>query len=319
VTVNEVPGTTTVIGSGAAGGPSRRVDVFEDCWVHGNARCGIARVTKLHLPDGGSATTETPRLSTEVSNSELSVIGAGPNNSPNQRLVKVYDNLVVSNNASVSNDVFITGDVAVGGALSVVGATTLVGVNASTLITTSDVTVGGNLDIGSTTEWHNVKAQNAVIAAGTFHVYDRGSGVVANLVCGFGFDGINPIFFTPSAAWPAHIGIFSAKLMLAVPVSCPTVIITPWLIGQYDETNVVTTPVLVLPAAVPPFSLDPVILIKGVASGPAGAVPATTMCVGQVDIAFYSCGLCTNFVPVNGSPASDLVFDVKVLGGECVL
>jgi len=319
VTVNEVPGTTTVIGAGTAGGPSRRVDVFEDAWVRGNARCGVATVVRVHFPDGGSLTTETPRIGTEVSNAELSIIGAGVNNSPNQRLVKVYDNLVISNNVSVLNDLLVTSDVAAGGTLNVTGTTTLNEVDATSLVTTGGVTVGGNLDVGSMAEWHTIRAQNAIVAAGTFHMYDRGAGVITNEVCGFGF---SSSFFTPSVAYPPLTGIFSAKLILATPISCPVVVVTPWLVGQYDESNVTTTPLLLAPAIGIPLAVAPTLLIKGLPAGPPGALPAPSFCVQQIEVAFYSVAVGTNFIPgapVESDPASDLVFDIKVCGCECVL
>lgn len=293
------PNTLVVIGAdqgpGTANGPSRKTTIFEDLTLRGNLDAGLVRGVKFHLHDGGIVPhmTGIPRISTEVSISEMSIIGAGRVDIPNVRLVKVYDNLMVANELDVDGITNLNGGASVMGAI--------------------DTT--GDINAGSVGAWQTVRSQNMVYASGTFHLYDRGAGVVCKQCCGFGFDATLPVNFgmnvnyAPLAGFPPVV-----MVMLDRSIAQSVISVTPWMVAQYDET----TPPGVLPQlvawAAPPILQEthPYVTIKG-AANPAGAIPTVNI-AQQIEVFFATDDPIIPFIPTNGSPAVDLVFDITVAG-----
>jgi len=304
VVLPNFPNTLVVIGAdqgpGTSNGPSRKVEIFEDLTLKGNLDGGVVRAVRFHLHDGGVVPhmTETPRLSTEVSSSELSIIGAGRADIPNARSVKIYDNLTVARDLVVSNGMDVTGTSLLSGGLTVVG----------------DVAVDGDVNVGALGNWHTVKAKNVVYASGTFHLYDRGSGAVAKMCCGYGFDAITPIAFLPggNANYGPLTGLPVAVVKLDASIAQAVVSITPWVLGQYNELTPPTVPPVFMATAAPfPDVAWATLTVKGDAN-PTGALPSVTNAAQQIEIAFWEGA--SFIVPVFGAPATDIVFDLTVTG-----
>lgn len=140
------PGTTLLIGSGDIGGPSRKIDVFEDVRVWGNARAGEVHVVRLRFEQGVDGTItqgvddEVPRILKLSGDARLHIVGGGPLNGPSRDVV-LWDDVRVTNDLVVANDVTVTNDATVGNDLTVTNDTT-VGV---------DLTVQGNTAVTGTT------------------------------------------------------------------------------------------------------------------------------------------------------------------------
>lgn len=146
------PGTTLLIGSGDIGGPSRKIDVFEDVRVWGNARAGEVHVVRLRFEQGVDGTItqgvddEVPRILKLSGDARLHIVGGGPLNGPSRDVV-LWDDVRVTNDLVVANDATVTNDATVGNDLTVTNDTT-VGV---------DLTVQGDAAVtGSTTSTGNL-------------------------------------------------------------------------------------------------------------------------------------------------------------------
>ena len=80
------PGTMLVIGAdtGAPDGPARKVDVFEDVTVHGNACVGEMKMVRARFPQGidgaisQGVDDEVPRIEKLSGDERLHIIGGGP-------------------------------------------------------------------------------------------------------------------------------------------------------------------------------------------------------------------------------------------------
>ncbi len=338
------PGTTLLIGAGVVGGPSRKIDVFEDVLVHGNARAGEVHVVRLRLEQGVDGVIdegvddEVPRILKLTGDARLHVIGGGPLNGPGRDIVlwddvRITNDLVVANDATITNDVTVgndatvTNDLTVGVDLSVQGLSTLTG----------NVTMDGDLDVGATDAWGRVRAENAVYAAGTWHLHNRGGPDILNLVCGFGWDvsgagahgNTSSTFVQHDFQNAPYAGSNVAMLVMDTPIECATAVITMYRVGEYDPTLTLAagTPVLVSSGTfpTPPDNVVlPQLVVKGLANpGPGGSpgVIQIVNCAQQVEIEFYNLGgIATIPAPgVEGPPANadDFVFDIKVCGCPC--
>lgn len=156
------PGTMLIIGAGDTGGPSRKIDVFEDVRVWGNARVGEMHVVRLRLEQGTDGVItqgvddEVPRVIKLSGDERLHVIGGGPLGGPGRDVV-LWDDVRVTNDLVVVNDATITNDGTVGNDLSVVNDAT-VGV---------DLAVGGNVTVtGNTATTGTTTSTGNLIKAG---------------------------------------------------------------------------------------------------------------------------------------------------------
>lgn len=312
--VDEIPSALAVIGAGEALGPSRLVYIADDVRVAGNVRAGEMHAVRVRWEQGTDGTItqggddEVPRIEKLVGDSRLHIIGGGPLGGPGRDIV-LWDDARITNDLVVVNDATIQGDASVSGALTVTTDITADNVNVET----------GDVNVGTIGSWGKVKAENAIYAAGTFHVWEtRGGGpILMRQVCGFGFDLVTPILFeTPGPHTVAPLsGLAVAMLTLEEPVACPVVVVTPWLPGHYDETPG-TFPLPLSGAAAPPLVANH--SMRGLPTGPDGAAPAPDFCVQQVEVHFATTSG-TPYVPVDGETPLDLVFDVKVCGCQCAL
>jgi len=307
--VDEVSGTLAIVGAGVAGGPSRRVDVFEDMRVRGNLQVGEMRAVRARWEQGvdgaihAGADDEVPRVEKLAGDPNLHMIGGGPLGGPNRNIV-IHDNLNVANDVNVEHDVAVGHDLAVRGAIegNSVGAQYVTGV--------------AGVAAGTPAGWTMLYGQNMVYAAGTFHLYDRGGGVICKQCCGYGFDASTPITFAPNVNYLPFgasplAGVSLVRVMLDAPVMQGVICIESWHAGLYDET----TPPGILPLFLSsggwlPLNHD--VVIKGIADR-GGATPMGPM-AHQIEVLFSVMG--TPFVPV---PGTDLVFDIVVIGYPSVI
>lgn len=324
------PGTMLVIGAdtGAPDGPARKIDVFDDVTVHGNACVGELKCVRARWEQGIDGTItegvddEVPRIEKLAGDERLHVIGGGPLAGPGRDIVlwddvRVANDLTVVNDLNVNNDATVVGDLTVNTAATVGTTLTVNGTGPHTFGGDVELTPGADLKLGDDTSgWGKLSAENAVYAAGTFHLYDRGSGPVIDLKCGFGFAG-TPAFFGANTSLPAlgPLGPVIVMLVLDDTIDCAATIVTPWALGHYDET----TPTMPVPLALnpaPTACVTPLILGKGFPPGPLGIGVTPTSCpVQQVEMMFMD-STCTPFVPDSGTPV-DLVFEVKICGCAC--
>ena len=327
------PGTMLIIGAdtGAPDGPARKIDVFEDVEVHGNACVGEMKMVRARWPQGtdGSISEgvddEVPRIQKLAGDERLHIIGGGPLSGPGRDIVlwddvRVVNDLTVANDLSVNNNATVVGNLTVNTA-AVVGTTlTVNGTGPHTLGGGVDLAPSSDVNVGNVTGWGRVFAENAVYAAGTFHVYNRGVLDIIDFKCGFGFD-VTPASFGLNVVSAQHVGINVAMLHLDDTIECASVVVTPWILGQYNEA--VAMPVLVAPCVAPCMMVAPGITVKGFPVSPNGVLPTATTCpVQQIEIAFWELDNCaTDFVPtapVELTPGIDLVFDVKICGCACI-
>lgn len=325
--VDEIDGSLAVIGAGTLGGPSRRVDIFEDVRVRGNLQSGEVYGTRFRLDQGVDGTLtagvddEVPRLEKLGGDEKLHIVGGGPLFGPN-RTVTIHDDLQIIDDLSIGSDLSIIGtgtaqtnfnvvnDLAVGNDVTVTGE-----VSANVMTSTGIVSAG---EVGS---WSQLKAENAVYAAGTFHVYNRGSGTVARLICGFGWDDTDPILIAGPRVDGPTISYQFPSLILTQSIYNPTMTITPWLVGEYDESLTAQPPLLLSATSNPLLThIVPMSLVRGPVGGLSGATPGSDFCVQQVDVAFFDTGG-NSFVSLaddGGGQPADLVFDVTIVGAECL-
>ena len=296
------PKTMVIIGAdqgpGTADGPSRKVDVYEDVLVHGNAQVGEVSCVRTRWPQGvdgiihEGVDDEVPRIEKIPGDKKLHVIGGGNMLGP-ERGVVLHDDAEVVRNLEVGGLTELNGGVSVMGAI--------------------DAT--GDVNAGAAGDWHTVRAQNMVYASGTFHIYDRGAGIVCKQCCGYGFDATLPINFAMNVNYAPLMGFPPVvMIMLDAPIVQSAVSVTPWLVAQYDETS----PPGILPIltgwAPPPILQEthPYVTIKGIAN-PAGALPMGPL-AQQIEIFFATDDPIIPFIPTPGSPSVDLVFDINVMG-----
>lgn len=330
------PGTMLIIGAdtGAPDGPARKIDVFEDVEVHGNACVGELKAVRVRWAQGTDGNLsqgvddEVPRIEKLAGDERLHIIGGGPLNGPGRDIV-LWDDVRVTNDLTVVGDATVNNDVTVGNNATVNGAA-VVGTTL-TVNGTGPHSFGGDLDIAAGSDvslgdapggWGRVFAENAVYAAGTFHLYDRGSGPVIELKCGFGFDVVPAFFGTSTTHAPlTGLGAVVTKIVLEDTIDCATCVVTPWILGHYDETTA-GNPVVI--AVEPPCSgVVPHIVHKGFPPAAAGAAAVPTSCpLQQIELVFMEVDTCTPFAPaplVEAGPGpTDLVFDVKVCGAACI-
>jgi len=340
ISIDEVAGTTTIIGSGTALGPGRRIDLFEDVIVHGNLEVlGYSRVSYIKFPDGGAG-TETPRISIEVAADELSIIGAGITGSPYQRVVRIYDNLEVSYNFTVGNDTVLNGSVTVDSEATATPLITLEPVvgNARGDISfgttrTSEPSSPSEGDVWYNSTDHELKVFDGttavhlnsdippVHAAGTFHAHTRGGITHIDLVGGHGWHATPAMWGAHLSVGPPYVGFSVAMLALSVPILGASITVTPWIPGHYDEATPPETnrPLLALSPSVTVWTAQ--ILAKGAPPNPLGAALPSSICAQQIDLAFFDNTGAHVPAPLDPNPGvvepSDIMFDVHVVGSPC--
>jgi hypothetical protein len=321
------PGTMLIIGAdtGAPDGPGRKIDVFEDVQVHGNLSVGELNAVRARFPQGidGSINQgvddEVPRIEKLAGDERLHIIGGGPLGGPGRDVVlwddvRVTNDLVVANDATVTQNATVAGNLTVNNAVTVGTTLTVNGTGPHTFGGDIDASPGSDLNLGdAATGWGQVKAENAVYAAGVFHLYDRGGGPVIDLKCGFGWDAV-PAFFGTSN-FPPLAGLPLVMLVLDAPIDCATTVVTPWVLGEYDETTPSNPVIIAVEPSCP--AVQPHIVHKGFPPAPTGSNPTDTSCpIQQIEIVFFDAA-CSPFTPSPPASPIDLVFDVKVCGCEC--
>lgn len=103
------PGTMLIIGAdtGAPDGPARKIDVFEDVQVHGNACVGELKAVRVRWAQGVDGTInqgeddEVPRIEKLAGDERLHIIGGGPLNGPGRDVV-LWDDVRVTNDLNVA-------------------------------------------------------------------------------------------------------------------------------------------------------------------------------------------------------------------------
>ena len=216
-------------------------------------------------------------------------------------------------------------------------AQVITSINGTPVIRTSntDVNVGVQLDVGAINNWHRIRAENAVYAAGTWHLHDRFSGTALNLICGFGWDISNPgargntssTFVQHDFNAPTLAGSNVAMLVLEQTIDCASAVVTMWRVDQYNESASLANGVPVPLGATLPSAPDNVVLpqlmVKGLANPGQGGSPGATInrCVQQIEIEFYNLAgaAVVPLAPVELTAGRDFVFDIKVCGCECVV
>lgn len=323
------PGTMMVIGAdtGAPNGPGRKIDIFEDVQAHGNLRCGELHCIRARWEQGVDGVInegvddEVPRIEKLAGDRRLHVIGGGPLSGPGREVV-LWDDATVARDLGVTNDVVIGNDLTVVNDLTVnnemlVGTTlTVNGTGSSTF--NGLVVCKDDLEVGEANNWGTVQAQNAVAAAGTFHIYEeRGGGsLVVKLTNGYGFD-LVPGFFLPAGngVHAPAAGIPVAVIALDTQIDVSSITVTPWILGHYDETvSTPGTPMLIAQHGL--VEVIPMVTVKSPVVQPGGGTPTGDRFVQQIEVAFYSAALTSYLVPQDGAPPLDFVFDVQICGSR---